>query len=203
MSGYSEYKFDTQFPESEIPYWSDQDGCPEEDTFLADIYEGVKASGYYSVDDFRALCKWRTPRSQTLIARNSESDITALTRRALAVNGEALRIEILTSLAGVSWPTASVLLHVGTGYRYPIIDNRAMWSLGYEKSPAHTLDFWLAYTSFCRKAAERNSITLRTLDRSLWAYAKANQRSSTAIVAMKVPVQLKAVVGRPAEAVGV
>jgi len=110
--------------------------------------------------------------SQVLVAQNNANDVAALTRRALSVTGEAHKMEILTSMRGVSWPTASVLLHVGTGYQYPILDIRALWSLGYEATPAYTLNFWLEYTSFCRDTANRNGITLRTLDRALWHIQK-------------------------------
>lgn len=69
------------------------------------------------------------------------------------------------TLRGVSWPTASVLLHFGHHDEYPILDYRALWWLGYDKPPPYTFEFWSAYVSFCRTLAKRLSVSVRTLDR--------------------------------------
>lgn len=42
---------------------------------------------------------------------------------------------ILTTINGVSWPMASVLLHFGHADRYPILDFRALWSLEVDTPP--------------------------------------------------------------------
>ncbi len=175
MSG-TTHRFNLQFPDDEIGHWAEEYGCPDEDAFLNAIYERVQVTGGYDLDDFLALCKWKTTRSQKLVVQNSAADVFALTRRARSVSSEGLKMELLTSLSGVSWPTASVLLHVGTGYRYPILDFRSLWSLGYETPRTYDLPFWLSYTGFCRELAAETGVSLRTLDRSLWAYSKANQK---------------------------
>ena len=98
----------------------------------------------------------------------------------LASQNERIRIEVLTLLHGVSWPTASVLLHLGHPDPYPILDFRAMWSLSVDvpddTSGFYTFDLWWAYTQFCRKLANQCGVDMRTLDRALWQYSKMNQK---------------------------
>ncbi|MGH7322475.1 MAG: hypothetical protein ACRELA_23010, partial [Candidatus Rokuibacteriota bacterium] len=82
---------------------------------------------------------------------------------------------ILRTLAGIEWPTASVILHFCDGRPYPILDYRALWSLGFAKPPAYTFDFWWAYTDFARVLAQSTGHDMRTLDRALWQFSKAHQ----------------------------
>ncbi len=72
----------------------------------------------------------RHPAVGGLFSSNPEDFIKDVTHTALITPSERLRIEVLTLLNGVSWPTASVLLHFGYDNLYPILDFRALWSLG-------------------------------------------------------------------------
>jgi hypothetical protein len=81
------------------------------------------------------------------------------------------------SLHGVSWPTASVFLHFAGRDRYPILDYRALWSLGIEKPIAYTFDFWWHYTLFCRKLADEAYVSMRTLDRALWQFSASQPQT--------------------------
>lgn len=45
---------------------------------------------------------------------------------------ERARIESLTILDGVSWPTVSAILHLFHKDPNPILDYRALWSVGVE-----------------------------------------------------------------------
>ena len=60
---------------------------------------------------------------------------------------------------------------------YPIIDYRALWSLGVTDPPPYTFDFWWAYTEHCRALAKKYRASMRVLDRALWQYSKENQPS--------------------------
>jgi hypothetical protein len=87
-----------------------------------------------------------------------------------------LRIEVLTLLAGVSWPTASVILHFFHREQYPILDVRALWSLQCDPPGEYDIPFWESYTSSCRSLAQKAGVSMRTLDRALWQYSKENQQ---------------------------
>jgi hypothetical protein len=70
-----------------------------------------------------------------------------------------------------------VLLHFGTDNLYPILDYRALWSLGFDRSPAYNVPLWLSYVHFCRTESARLTVSLRVLDRALWQFSKENQPS--------------------------
>lgn len=99
-----------------------------------------------------------------------------MTRVALSTPDERLRIEILTLLSGVSWPSASVLLHFGHNDPYPILDFRALWSLGIDsRKVIYNFDLWWAYTSFHRELADEAGVSMQELDLALWQYSMENQ----------------------------
>ncbi|MCB0241463.1 MAG: hypothetical protein KDH08_23170 [Anaerolineae bacterium] len=65
---------------------------------------------------------------------------------------------------------ATVILHWCHREPYPILDYRALWALGYEQPPTYTFNFWQAYTIFCRDLAAKTRVSIRELDRALWAF---------------------------------
>jgi hypothetical protein len=93
------------------------------------------------------------------------------TRLALAARSEALRIKLPMTLDGVSWPTASVVLHFAHQEPYPILDVRALHALGVDKA-VYTLQLWLGYVDACRRLATETGVDMRTLDRALWQWSK-------------------------------
>jgi hypothetical protein len=70
------------------------------------------------------------------------------------------------------WPTASVILHFCDRGRYPIVDVRALWSLGVTTPPAIDFPVWMEYTRFLRGVSADAGVSMRTLDRALWQYSK-------------------------------
>ena len=138
----------------------------------------TKKVGYFTHQDFLVVCTWKSPRPLNLYKHNSPEFTKEVTKIALSSPNEQLRIEILTLLRGVSWPTASVLLHFGSKDPYPILDFRTLWSLKTEVPKQYDFSFWWAYTLFCRNLAKNAGVTMRTLDRALWQYSKTNQGKS-------------------------
>src|SRR5277367_5868814 len=98
-----------------------------------------------SKEDFVGLCKWKTQRTGPRCKSNDEDFIRAVTATSLATTNERLRIEILTLLCGVEWPTASVILHFCATELYPILDFRALWSLSVEVPSQYNFEFWWEY----------------------------------------------------------
>lgn len=169
--------FKIRFDLDQIPYWACR--YPAEDDFEVEkvIAPQVRIRGYVTKLELLVICHWKTPRSKPLVERNSEGFIKEVTCTALSTSDERLRIEVLTLLTGVSWPTASVLLHFGYSDLYPILDFRALWSLGLEKPPAnYDFEFWWKYVQFCRQIALETGVSMRVLDRALWQYSDVNQR---------------------------
>lgn len=143
----------------------------------------VRARGYYTKEELVEVCRWKSPRSQSLVAKNPEGFVESVTRTALSTDDERLRIEVLTLLKGVSWPTASALLHFGTPNLYPILDFRAIWSLSIDTAPAYNFDFWWEYTTTCRQLAQQAAVSMRSLDRALWQFARKSQPQKTRLAA--------------------
>lgn len=151
---------------------------PLEDGIEKYLGPAAKARGYLRKHELVRLCYWKTPRTRARVARNLASFVEETTRLALSSRNEQVRIQVLTLLHGVSWPTASVILHFCHQEPYPIIDFRALWSLGVDHPPAfYSFDYWWRYVLCCRRLAEELGVSMRTLDRALWQYSKENQTS--------------------------
>lgn len=143
------------------------------DTLLADRLQMAAQRGYLTRDDLIEVAKWKWGggRTRQLAGQNSDEDVQEVTRVSFTTGNERLRIGALLVLQGVHWPMASVILHFAFPDRYPILDIRAMETVEGPKS--YTFESWLEYTELCRKTASDMGVTMRTLDRALWARDKA------------------------------
>lgn len=128
-----------------------------------------------TLDHLARLSRWKSVRSASYIQRNTDEYVREITRFALTTPSERARIEVLTVLSGVGWPTASVILHLYHAERYPILDVRALWSVGADLEHKYDFCFWFKYVQFCRQQAEKATVDMRTLDRALWQYSKEQQ----------------------------
>lgn len=167
-----------RFPESAIPEWAakyvaSQD-MVEENALIAEC-DRVQETGYLDKPQLRKVARWKAPRSAGYMDRNEDGYIVEISRMAFAATEERSRIELLTLLDGVLWPTASVILHLCHREPYPILDFRALWSVGLDVPNQYTFAFWSKYVSFCREIQERTRFDMRTIDRALWQYSKDNQ----------------------------
>ena len=169
--------FRLRFPENQITHWASRNSDSKESEIETRIAPAARARGYLTRDEFLAICRWKTPRSKHLCERNRESFVKEVTRVALSTGNEERKIRILLTLKGVGWPTASVILHFCDQARYPILDYRALWSLGITKPPTYTFAFWTRYCAFLRELADRTGLDMRTVDRGLWQFSKENQRA--------------------------
>jgi hypothetical protein len=169
-------RFRLRFPLSEIPRWSEASGDDDE-RVLDSIGARARRRGYLRKRDLLALARWKTPRSRPRVEANSESTVRSVTRRAFAAEDERGRIELLTRLDGVGWPTASVILHFCHADPYPVLDTRALWSLGIARPPAYRFEFWWQYTLACRRTVARAGCTMRALDRAAWQFSRERQRT--------------------------
>lgn len=168
-------QFTLRFNPNKITDFARRYEYENEDIIISEISPRTQKKKFLNKNDFLFLCAWKTPRTKPLCSSNLELDIKEITSIAFKTRNEKLKIEILLVLNGVNWPTASTLLHFGTGFSYPILDYRAIWSLGIDSPPNYSFNFWWSYTETCRKIAGEHDISLRILDRALWQYSKENQ----------------------------
>jgi hypothetical protein len=170
-------RFKLRFARERIEHYAsryayDNEGTTEIEIAVASV---VRQNQTYTKNQFLKVCYWKSPRTQKWCASNDARTVKLISRAALTSSDERVRIETLTTLRGVSWPTASVLLHFGHTDPYPILDYRALWSLGVDSAPLYTFGVWWSYVQFCRALAKQSGVSIRTLDKALWQYSKAHQ----------------------------
>lgn len=129
--------------------------------------------GHYTREEFLAIVDWKSARARPLAERNTEEAIVEATRRAFAADDEVTRLVSLLALDGVGVPVASALLHFAFPDRYPILDFRALATLGVlTRRTTYSPAFWVDYLDECRALAADAHVTIRELDKALWQASK-------------------------------
>jgi hypothetical protein len=183
-------QFRPRFPLSEVGYWADRYQYAD-DVEVEAIGNAAGRRGSYTRNEFLDVARWKTRgRSARFCEMNSDAEVRRATALALATSDERERVAALLRLHGVQMPTASVLLHLALPDRFPIIDYRALWSLGVDDGPAsYSFDFWWPYVEACRSLRIEAKVGMRRLDRGLWQFSKEHQaaRGSTSAGAAARP----------------
>ncbi len=164
--------FRLPFTPDQITIWADRYPKEYDNPMVDSTGPFMRAHGYLTKEHLVALARWKSRRIVSRIERNAPDFVEAVTRLALSTPNERLRIEVLRLLDGVNWSMASVVLHFGASDPYPILDYRALESLGWPKRTSCDFDFWQRYTDATRQLAQTHGVSMRTLDRALWAYSK-------------------------------
>ena len=171
--------FRLRFPADEIHRWADRYSYTD-DADVERIGREAGSRGWYTRAELLSVARWKTRgRSEWRCKLNTEADVRTATTLALATQDERERVSGLIRLPGVQLPTASVLLHLARPNLYPIIDYRALWSLGIDEAPTfYVFGFWWAYVQACRALATNAGVSMRRLDQALWQYSKEHQPPS-------------------------
>jgi len=99
----------------------------EYDNFdLSELRPEIDSQGFLSKENLRVVAIWKSRRSVGHVKNNSDAFVKEISKTAFSATEERTRIEVLTLLNGVQWPTASVILHFFHRDPYPIIDFRAL-----------------------------------------------------------------------------
>jgi len=154
--------------------------CEQRFQELGDSLKRLKNPLIEKPELFR-IARWKSPRSAGCVDRNCDEFVREVTLVALSTPCERLRIESLTLLDGVSWPTASVILHFFHRDPYPILDYRALESLGEPEPNEYDFKFWLRYVETCRRLSQQARVDMRTLDRALWQYSWQNSKRNPSV----------------------
>lgn len=168
-------KLRLRFPVSDISAWAAKYDVTA-DVPAESVAPAAKSQGFLAKEQFLALANWKTPRSRPRCERNEPAFVEEATRNALRSRNERFKIETLRLLQGVDWPTASVILHFCDEEPYPILDVRALWSLGVTRPLDVTFGLWMDYVDVTRRLAREADVSMRALDRALWQYSKERQR---------------------------
>ncbi|MFC1735513.1 hypothetical protein ACFL1X_05310 [Candidatus Hydrogenedentota bacterium] len=150
----------------------------DDDEPIIQIGQRARKRSWLTKKEFVEICRWKTRgRPQKHYTENSPEEIKKATRMALSSDSAADSIRALIELSGVREATASAILHFCAKHPYPIIDFRALWSLGIPEKKSYSRQFLEDYTRYCRDLAVKWKVDMRTLDRALWQYSKENQPS--------------------------
>ena len=169
--------FDLRLKPSDIRHWADRYTYTRNEQPLVDLAPAVRSKGMLNLSTLRMVAEWKSPRSAGHVSKNSERFLQEVSALAFSARDERARIESLTLLDGVLWPTASVILHLFHADPYPILDFRALWSLGCDPPKQYCFTHWWSYVEYCRGQYDCCGCDPRTFDRALWQYSKENQPS--------------------------
>lgn len=168
--------FQPRYPITELLTFAKDYGDTKLDEAVIDAGCRARERGHLTRDEFLLIGDWKSARARPRRERNDAAFVEETTRLALSTSSERLRVEVLRILDGVEWPTASVILHLAHREPYPILDVRALWSLGLDQPPTeYGFEFWWSYVRTCRELAARADVDMRTLDRALWGCSAAQE----------------------------
>lgn len=149
---------------------------------LMNELKGVKKRGYFTKDEFLKIGMWKSPRPKQQYLKNSEEKIISISKKILATKFEKRRIELLTTLKGVSIPTASAILTLIDPQNYGVIDIR-VWQVLYlygsvkVKPTGTNFDFnnWYNYLMKLRYYAKKFKVSARDIERTIFIHHKKIQ----------------------------
>lgn len=164
----------------------DHEPITEEDSDTAKIIRRlrhVKVDKELSRGEFLDICFWKSPRSIRQCERNSAKTIESVSRKVFASRSERKRMELLTSLYGVSVPSASAILTLTNPDNYGVIDIR-VWQLLYKlnsvkqnpRGQGFRFDHWYHYLKILRHHAKRLGVPVRLVELSLFKHHQNHQR---------------------------
>lgn len=140
-----------------------------------EMKEWLKFNRYLDKEKFVKIGLWKSRRQKKRYESNDDLMIREVTSFCLSTKSDQARIKCLLSLNGVDYPVASVILHFAYPDKYPIIDFRVLWTMGWEKPKYYTYEFWNDYCEKIREISQKVGLDIRTIDKAFWAFSKENQ----------------------------
>jgi len=158
---------------TDIPYWATQYPAEDLENDERAFAAGSRIrGGDYSRSNLEKIVAWKSERRLALISDNSDSEIADALHLALRAREPRSALAVLTGLRGVGTPMASAILTALDQEQYTVIDFRALEALGVADADAD-LEFYVRrYLPECKRLASEAGVSLRTLDRALWAWSK-------------------------------
>lgn len=130
---------------------------------------------YLDKGRFVEIGRWKSPRTRRHYENNNPATVKEITKFSFATNNEEVMLKVLCSLNGVQYPVASAILHFAFPKKYPVMDFRAIWSLGWAQPKYYTFDFWQKYCLAIRDISKESGENIRTVDKALWQYSNEHQ----------------------------
>jgi hypothetical protein len=163
-------EFELQFPLEEVAVYAGRATWEDNPVKLA-MGHAAGTRGYYTRDEFIAICLWKTRRVGRRLEQNTSEAVESATRTALSTGDERERMAALLALPGVSWGRASTLLHLARPDDFPILDRRAVHALGQPWPAGVSFRFWWHFVEAWRDLRIRSGLSGREFDRALWQWS--------------------------------
>ena len=169
-----------RFCESEIDYWANRyrefqrPAGREREDLVIELRGDIQQRECLTRSELHKVAYWKTRNifgRADLTLRNSEKFIQEVTTQAFTGTDDWEKLISLTRLEGIQQPTASAILHLYDNGKYPILDIHALYSAGWAWKKRTSYPFWPEYVQGCRNIANRNSVSMRHLDRALWRFS--------------------------------
>ena len=130
---------------------------------------------------FVRLARWAAPRGAEAYASNSPVLVRQATRLANQTTDERLKMHVLSALDGVSVMVGAAMLHFFHPRLYPIFDIHDRTTLkkaGFwpRRTRDASVEAWQEYVRIMRRLARRYRVSLRDLDKALYAYDRWRPR---------------------------
>jgi len=148
-----------------------------EDYLFNEIHENFKNRGKLDPEEFFAIIIWKRNASKSKIVqgiKESSETIESLTKKIYGLNNREDRLTLLKNIKNIGIAIASAILTVLDPDEFTIVDYRVKNSL--EKLGINLPDKiekdiknYFRYVDICKELAQKYNLSLRNLDRALWA----------------------------------
>jgi hypothetical protein len=137
----------------------------------------LKKQRYFRQKELVKIGRWKSKRPTRHYISKENDDLTVkeITMFSFKTKSEKARIKSLLALKGVSWPVASVILQFAFPTKYPIMDFRVIWSLGWAQPSSYNFSFWQNYCKRIYALSKKYKLPIRAVEKSLWKYSKEHQ----------------------------
>jgi len=142
------------------------------------VHPRFRKEGILEPFDFFAIVAWKSNRTKTKIKRGLEDagkSVQELMGEVAQAETPRDKVEVLLQVRGIGLAVASAILAVCDAETFTVLDYRAWETLPRasleglpERSPVTPAEY-LDYCRVCRRLAEQVGMSLRDLDRALWA----------------------------------
>lgn len=150
---------------------------------LRDWLATLPNNKYLDREHFLKLAEWKSPRARRHYEKNADETIQEVTRQVYLEPDPERKVSLLRStllrpiLHGVGYPIASAILHFFHPEDYPIVDFHVLRTLkraGLWKGSEHvsSVGAYLEFRDIMLRLAKECGVSLRQLDKALWAFDK-------------------------------
>lgn len=143
----------------------------------------LRRQGFLKKKELMEIGEWKSkrPRRHYESKKNDDLTVKEITKFSFKTKSEKARIKSLLVLKGVSWPVASAILHFAFPEKYPIMDFRVIWSLGWRQPSIYNFNFWQKYCKKINTLSRKYKLSIRTVEKALWKYSKEHQKRTARV----------------------